>query len=161
MLKTYQAITNVYFATDIVMADKNKIRIAFEGGVRYPKRANGVFSTTSEELQKAIEKDASYGVEFKLIRVDGENYVAPKKAAKVVPPPPPPPSDDEDNEDEDDTEGKDESQTEPVKDFPDVTTVTAAKKILKKNFEKIAVNRIEVLAIAAEIGVTFPNLATE
>ncbi len=133
MLKVYQSINATYFSTDIVLGEKKTIRIAFENGVRYPKRNNGIYITENAEIQKAIEADASFNVEFKLIRSEGK------------------------------AEEKEEELTgdKNVKDYPEVTTVGVARKILKNVFERDAKNRVEVLAISEELGVTFPNLPTE
>jgi len=133
MLKVYQSINAVYFSTDIVLGEKKTIRIAFDNGVRYPKKNNGTYITENPEIQKAIESDASFNVEFKLLRAEGKEE--PKEE-----------------------ESKGDSD---VKDYPEVTTVGIARKILKNVFGKDAKNRIEVLEISEEIGVTFPNLPTE
>lgn len=135
MLKVYQSINAVYFSTDIMLGEKKSIRIAFDNGVRYPKKNNGTYITDNTEIQKAIEADASFNVEFKLIRSEGKA---------------------EEKEKEEDSTGD-----KNVKDYPEVTTVGVARKILKNVFERDAKNRVEVLAISEELGLTFPNLPTE
>lgn len=75
MLKTYISIKGCYFATDIVVNGAVIARIAFEGGVRYPKPVNGIFVTKDPTLQKAIEADKSFNVLFKLLRSEGKAEV--------------------------------------------------------------------------------------
>lgn len=134
MLKVYQSINAVFFSTDIVLGEKKSIRIAFDNGVRYPKKNNGTYITDNVEIQKAIEADASFNVEFKLIRSEGKAEEKTEEDQKVDP---------------------------NVKDYPEVTTVGAARKILKNVFGKDTKNRIEVMAASDELGVTFPNLPVE
>lgn len=134
MLKVYQSINAVFFSTDIVLGEKKSIRIAFDNGVRYPKKNNGTYITDNAEIQKAIEADASFNIEFKLIRSEGKAEEKTEEDQKYDP---------------------------SVKDYPEVTTVGAARKILKNVFGKDTKNRVEVLAISEELGVTFPNLPTE
>ncbi len=135
MLKTYIALTSCYFATDIVGTDGKVIaRIAFDGGVRYPKPVNGIFVTPNKELQNAIEKDASFDVLFKLLRTDGTEEVAAKPVIELPP-----------------------AGTE----YPEIITVGSARLFLMDTFARKAANRAEVFAVAAELGIAFPNLPLE
>lgn len=135
MFKVYQSINSVFFATDILLADKKTVHIAFEGGTRYPKKVNGIYTTSNAEIQSAIEKDASFNVEFKLIRTEG---IEENKAVDIQ-----------------------NANNDNQKDFPEVTKVGDARAILKNNFNEIAANRTEVFEIAERLGITFPNLSSE
>lgn len=78
MLKTYIALKACYFATDILSNGEFIARIAFDGGVRYPRTVNGIFVTADPRLQDAIEADKSFDLEFKLLRTEGsENDLKP------------------------------------------------------------------------------------
>ena len=78
MLKTYISLNHCYFATDILSNGEFIARIAFDGGVRYPRPVNGIFVTADPVLQDAIEADKSFDVEFKLLRSEGtEDDVKP------------------------------------------------------------------------------------
>lgn len=85
MLKTYTSINSVYYATDIVIEAKETVRIAFDGGVRYPKVIFGTYSTDNKKIQDAIEKDASYGVEFKLVKTKQSTEEKPETDSKEYP----------------------------------------------------------------------------
>lgn len=137
MLKVYQSINSVFFATDFVLAENRKVHVAFDGGTRYPKKVNGTYITSDPEIQGAIEKDASFNKEFKLVRTEQTE-----------------------SKNEADKEGSGnngDGQTE----FPEITKVGEARELLKEKFQKSAANRAEVFQIAGELGIVFPNLPVE
>lgn len=75
MIKTYISINHVHLTTNIVVKELPTV-IEFKGGSIYPKRRNGVFSTDDNYIQKAIESDNSYNIEFKLIEYDNNTKIA-------------------------------------------------------------------------------------
>lgn len=86
MVKIYQSIHGLYFATDILYkrnGESEQKRIAFTGGISAPKRNNGRYLTADEDLQLGIENDVSFGKEFRLKEAipDREDKI---KAAKLI-----------------------------------------------------------------------------
>ena len=122
----------------IDVAGKSKT-IAFEN-----KRKNGilVFETTDEEVQKGIGSCKAYQ-EGRIICTEGA-----ATAPKVKQLPTPPPADE---------------QTE----YPEVTTFAQAKEVLRGEPYKVGAtsNSLKsaegVLAKAAELGISFPNLVID
>lgn len=62
--KTLNGITS--YSSGLVMPNGTKRYVYFTGGSVHPKFIPSTFSTDDPELQKALEKSASYGKKFKL-----------------------------------------------------------------------------------------------
>ncbi len=62
--KTYIA-NNVFLSIPVMVCGELR-RIRFENGTTHPYRKNGTFTTSDEELQKAMEADDAFGKQYTL-----------------------------------------------------------------------------------------------
>lgn len=149
MNKTYQSIHALKLTTSVYVEQdgkKSQVTISFNGGFMQPFRRNGIFTTSNEGLQKAIESDSGYGSNFILIDNDGKqvfNKEKPQKQ-KLEPPKPEPENTDPD-----------------AKVVEDVKNFQGAKAYLLKLegvTPEMVKNKIEVLKVAKEKKIVFKNL---
>lgn len=130
-------------------------RIEFGGGTYGPNRVNGSYYTDSELEIKTIESHPWFGKAF-ILDPDykGNMEAKPKaKAAEPAPVAPAPMAEEPETEVESEPEGDS---------YPDVTTNQQAHAILKTYDATVTTanvrNKAQILAKAAELGVSFPNL---
>lgn len=77
MIKRYISLNCLHLTTSVIV-DKLIFVIEFKGGRMSPERLNGTFTTDNTTLQKAIESDSNYGVEFTLYKTNVEKKVKNK-----------------------------------------------------------------------------------
>lgn len=135
--KVYQSI-HFQFST-FVEVDKKNVPIEFKGGVRFgDMEKKGVFITSDEKLQAAIEADPRFKWEFSLKEERGKSEIQALVSEK--------------------------SKDGGVKDLVTVDIITdfqLAKDHLRKEYDipHQSLNTPEnILKKASEVGVSFPNL---
>ncbi len=65
MVKIYETVNEVRLTITIDNSGTPQ-DIVFEGGRLYPQRKNGTFRTDNPQLQKSLESDSSFGIDFRL-----------------------------------------------------------------------------------------------
>lgn len=119
------------------------VPIHFSGGVIYPRRINGSYSTSDPDIQKALENDHRNGEIWKCISkiplfkkpevetLEGETAEVPETPAKT-------------------------------RKVPEIKTVQDAKEYLASRLDGISkatlTNKAKVLEVAARYNIIFPNL---
>jgi hypothetical protein len=129
MVKEYQSLNSVTFVTSIRKKNE-QVTIRFSGGFTQPYIRRGVFVTSDEELQKAIESDNSYGKEFRCITEIKPEAIkkGPESGWKDI---------------------EDVKTVQAAKDYLiDLPEVTAS----------MVTNKIKVLEVAEKLKIRFPNL---
>lgn len=116
MIKSYSLLEYLSFSTSFMVNDK-QVFVSFEGGTKNGRIIRGYFTTGDEELQKAIEKDTSYGKIFKLdedrTKIANEDFV---------------PDSDSDKDDD-----KDDGFTTIV----NITSIKEAREYILQNYQEI------------------------
>lgn len=121
------------------------------------------FSTDNVELQKALESHEYFNRQLQpsFWTDDKEEEVAPIPEEEVVNMENDTTSNSEEVEVENDAPTQEDVVIETVTEFPDVTTMKEARRVLKEVFGKSS-NEIktnaQVLALANELNIKFPNL---
>ena len=140
IIKRYQLLRGMQLLTNFKVEGK-VVCITFGGGIRRPYLIRGRFTTSDEDLQKAIEKSNGFGLDY---YIEDTIYTDP-----VI----------------DDTPvfTKVDPSTDPV-DYPDVLTVGDARKKLIELYPeelkpKDLPNKIAVLARSKDKNITFSKLA--
>ena len=157
--KRYQLLKGFSLSTHFLV-DGKSVNVQFSGGMRAPYLVRGRFSTSSPELQEAIESSKSFGEQYKLEHTDYENPEdANVEETPVLP--------EQDIAAEEEAPAEEEALTEdqpadgPV-DHPEIETVGAAKQILLEMFKDIKPgmlpNRVKLLEVAKERGHSFSKL---
>lgn len=134
-LKIYKTINNITsFSSGLVMPNGKKKYVYFTGGSVHPKFIPSTFQTDDADLQKALEKSASYGKKFKLAaEVKDEKPKAPAG-------------------------GGDEVNLTP---FQNTSIASAINTLIKQGWEGETDSLTDVEAVQAagkSIGITFPKL---
>jgi hypothetical protein len=151
MTKTYQSRNSLKLTTSVFMVKDGKrspVTISFNGGFMTPHRRNGIFSTSSEALQEAIESDSGYGSNFILIDSDGNHVVEKEKTKK------------QENQKKAPTTTKDPADPESTI-VEDVKNFQGAKAYLLKLegiTPEMVKNKIELLKVAKEKKIIFKNV---
>lgn len=127
--KKYQLLKSFQLST-VFLVNGNIIPVTFAHGTRRPFLMRGMFSTDAPDLQKAIESDNAYGVEFCEMKAKEQDIPADvppikkkdtKEKAKEEEKPP---VKDIPKEGDNDTENK-----EPIAvDYPEVTNLQEARQ---------------------------------
>ena len=133
MTKTYRSIRYLFYQKVVIINGKNVI-CDFLGGVATPVKQPGTFSTDNIELQKALEKDKGYKVEYICISED-------KPEIKVI---------------EEDSEIKVTKEK-----ILDIVNAQQAKDYLADRFKEVTYSQLKnkpmVLAVADKYGLEFPD----
>jgi len=172
---TYQTAYN-HYATYVKVGEE-LVAVVFKDG----NNGKGMFTTTDETLQKAIEADERFGLTIFLLTDYG--YVAPKVEAPIVPvtpieevgtgetevtlPTEPVTPIDEVGTGEAEVTLENapivvEPEIVPPTAYPGIATVQLAGRALRADFKVTADsvgNREKLMAKAAELNVVFPDLA--
>ena len=121
------------------------------------------FSTDNVELQKALESHEYFNRQLQpsFWTDDKEEEVAPIPEEEVVNMENETTSNSEEVEVENDAPTQEDVVIETVTEFPDVTTMKEARRVLKEVFGKSSnetKTNAQVLALANELNIKFPNL---
>ena len=121
------------------------------------------FSTDNVELQKALESHEYFNrpLQPSFWTDDKEEEVAPIPEEEVVNMENDTTSNSEEVEVENDAPTQEDVVIETVTEFPDVTTMKEARRVLKEVFGKSSnetKTNAQVLALANELNIKFPNL---
>lgn len=121
------------------------------------------FSTDNVELQKALESHEYFNRQLQpsFWTDDKEEEVAPIPEEEVVNMENDTTSNTEEVEVENDAPTQEDVVIETVTEFPDVTTMKEARRVLKEVFGKSSnetKTNAQVLALANELNIKFPNL---
>lgn len=121
------------------------------------------FSTDNVELQKALESHEYFNRQLQpsFWTDDKEEEVAPIPEEEVVNMENDTTSNSEEVEVENDASTQEDVVIETVTEFPDVTTMKEARRVLKEVFGKSSnetKTNAQVLALANELNIKFPNL---
>lgn len=121
------------------------------------------FSTDNVELQKALESHEYFNRQLQpsFWTDDKEEEVAPIPEEEVVNMENDTTSNSEEVEVENDAPTQEDVVIETVTEFPDVTTMKEARRVLKEVFGKSSnetKTNAQVLALANELNIKFPNL---
>ena len=121
------------------------------------------FSTDNVELQKALESHEYFNRQLQpsFWTDDKEEEVAPIPEEEVVNMENDTTSNSEEVEVENDAPMQEDVVIETVTEFPDVTTMKEARRVLKEVFGKSSnetKTNAQVLALANELNIKFPNL---
>ena len=121
------------------------------------------FSTDNVELQKALESHEYFNrpLQPSVWTDDKEEEVAPIPEEEVVNMENDTTSNSEEVEVENDAPTQEDVVIETVTEFPDVTTMKEARRVLKEVFGKSSnetKTNAQVLALANELNIKFPNL---
>lgn len=121
------------------------------------------FSTDNVELQKALESHEYFNRQLQpsFWTDDKEEEVAPIPEEEVVNMENDTTSNSEEVEVENDAPTQEDVVIETVTEFPDVTTMKEARRVLKEVFGKSSSEtktNAQVLALANELNIKFPNL---
>ena len=121
------------------------------------------FSTDNVELQKALESHEYFNRQLQpsFWTDDKEEEVAPIPEEEVVNMENDTTSNPEEVEVENDAPTQEDVVIETVTEFPDVTTMKEARRVLKEVFGKSSnetKTNAQVLALANELNIKFPNL---
>lgn len=121
------------------------------------------FSTDNVELQKALESHEYFNRQLQpsFWTDDKEEEVAPIPEEEVVNMENETTSNTEEVEVENDAPTQEDVVIETVTEFPDVTTMKEARRVLKEVFGKSSnetKTNAQVLALANELNIKFPNL---
>lgn len=121
------------------------------------------FSTDNVELQKALESHEYFNRQLQpsFWTDDKEEEVAPIPEEEVVNMENDTTSNSEEVEVENDAPTQEDVIIETVTEFPDVTTMKEARRVLKEVFGKSSnetKTNAQVLALANELNIKFPNL---
>ncbi len=142
MTKTYQSLQFLIYQK-VVLIDGRNVISDFTGGVTTPNRSNGLFTTSDEKLQKALEKDIGYGKAYICISKEPVKEEPIKEETPEV--------------------VKDEGEIDPIqfKAVKDIVNAQQARDYLAKTFEGVTYgmlkNKLKVLAIAEEYKIEFPD----
>lgn len=121
------------------------------------------FSTDNVELQKALESHEYFNRQLQpsFWTDDKEEEVAPIPEEEVVNMENDTTSNSEEVEVENDAPTQEDVVIETITEFPDVTTMKEARRVLKEVFGKSSnetKTNAQVLALANELNIKFPNL---
>ncbi len=75
MVKIYETINEVRLVMNVTCGDESKT-VTFSGGRLFPERRNGTYRTDDPQMQRALESDSAFGVDFCLkesIEISKEN----------------------------------------------------------------------------------------
>ena len=149
----------------LVKVGNNIVPVEFGWDLIYPN--SGIrgcsFSTEDVELQKALESHEYFKRELQpsFWTDDKEEEVAPIPEEEVVNMENDTTSNSEEVEVENDAPTQEDVVIETVTEFPDVTTMKEARRVLKEVFGKSSnetKTNAQVLALANELNIKFPNL---
>lgn len=149
----------------LVKVGNNIVPVEFGWDLIYPN--SGIrgcsFSTEDVELQKALESHEYFNRELQpsFWTDDKEEEVAPIPEEEVVNMENDTTSNSEEVEVENDAPTQEDVVIETVTEFPDVTTMKEARRVLKEVFGKSSnetKTNAQVLALANELNIKFPNL---
>ena len=163
MLKKYKS--KMTALRILVKVGDNIIPVEFSWDLIYAN--SGVrgcsFSTDNVELQKALESHEYFNRQLQpsFWTDDKEEEVAPIPEEEVVNMENDTTSNPEEVEVENDAPTQEDVVIETVTEFPDVTTMKEARRVLKEVFGKSSnetKTNAQVLALANELNIKFPNL---
>lgn len=163
MLKKYKS--KMTALRILVKVGDNIIPVEFSWDLIYAN--SGVrgcsFSTDNVELQKALESHEYFNRQLQpsFWTDDKEEEVAPIPEEEVVNMENDTTSNSEEVEVENDASTQEDVVIETVTEFPDVTTMKEARRVLKEVFGKSSnetKTNAQVLALANELNIKFPNL---
>ena len=163
MLKKYKS--KMTALRILVKVGDNIIPVEFSWDLIYAN--SGVrgcsFSTDNVELQKALESHEYFNRQLQpsFWTDDKEEEVAPIPEEEVVNMEYDTTSNSEEVEVENDAPTQEDVVIETVTEFPDVTTMKEARRVLKEVFGKSSnetKTNAQVLALANELNIKFPNL---
>ena len=163
MLKKYKS--KMTALRILVKVGNNIVPVEFGWDLIYPN--SGIrgcsFSTEDVELQKALESHEYFKRELQpsFWTDDKEEEVAPIPEEEVVNMENDTTSNSEEVEVENDAPTQEDVVIETVTEFPDVTTMKEARRVLKEVFGKSSnetKTNAQVLALANELNIKFPNL---
>ena len=163
MLKKYKS--KMTALRILVKVGDNIIPVEFSWDLIYAN--SGVrgcsFSTDNVELQKALESHEYFNRQLQpsFWTDDKEEEVAPIPEEEVVNMENDTTSNSEEVEVENDAPTQEDVVIETVTEFPDVTTMKEARRVLKEVFGKSSnetKTNAQVLALANELNIKFPNL---
>ena len=163
MLKKYKS--KMTALRILVKVGNNIVPVEFGWDLIYPN--SGIrgcsFSTEDVELQKALESHEYFNRELQpsFWTDDKEEEVAPIPEEEVVNMENDTTSNSEEVEVENDAPTQEDVVIETVTEFPDVTTMKEARRVLKEVFGKSSnetKTNAQVLALTNELNIKFPNL---
>lgn len=148
--KTYQSIRYPYYYTNVVV-DGKIIRISFESASRRGAHyINGKYSTSDPKIQKELEKSPSLNIEYRILEERVLEDDNPEGNNPTINP--------ADLEDINPANPNDPS----LKIVEEITMVQDARDWLIKNIKEVTHrqvrNRAQILQVAKEHKVKFPNL---
>lgn len=161
MLKIYQSIRAYKLVTEVKVEGK-PMTIEFTGGARHPKKRNGIYVTSSQKYQKAIEEAPGFNRSYKLVKEVEDSEQESKSALRVGTEDVPINHTDDIPELSEDLESNDYATADEKTDYSKITKAQDARNVLLDLDKELTYNDIKSKAQihdqAKRLNISFPNL---